>query len=305
MKSKAAKDPGLGSKYKQPLRRIMNPDGTYNIKRVGGIPKFRDFYKHLLECSWPKFLVYITAFYVIFNFLFTFLFLSVGIEELQGINKTQNEFFAVFFFSVQTLTTVGYGAMSPIGFGANVIAMVEAFVGVLAFALATGLLYGRFSRAETKIAFSRNIILTPFQDSTAMMFKMVNQRNNVLLNTRVNVMLIIDKGVGEDQYNKLYFDLELENDEVYFFPLTWTIVHKITEDSPLYGLRIQDLVDRNAEVVILVQTFDETYAQSLLKKHSYAQEQWKENVKFATNFKTNEQGQVELYVDRIDELLPL
>ncbi|MGV3632296.1 MAG: ion channel [Bacteroidota bacterium] len=305
MKLKTTKDPGLGSKYQEPLKRIMNPDGTYNIRRVGGISKFRDFYKHLLECSWSKFLLYITSFYIIFNFIFTFLFLSVGIEELQGINKTQNEFFAVFFFSVQTLTTVGYGAMSPIGFGANVIAMVEAFVGVLTFALATGLLYGRFSRAETKIAFSRNIILTPFQDSMAMMFKMVNQRNNVLLNTKVNVMLIMDKGVGEDRFNKLYFDLELENDEVYFFPLTWTLVHKITEDSPLSGLTVRELRERNAEVVILVKTFDETYSQSLLKKHSYAQEQWKEDVKFATNFKTNAQGQVELYVDRIDDLIAL
>lgn len=305
MKIKETKDPGLGSKYQKPLQRIMNPDGSYNIRRMGGISKFRDFYKHLLECSWTKFLIYMTSFYIIFNFIFTFLFLSVGIEELQGINKSQNEFFAVFFFSAQTLTTVGYGAMSPIGFGANVIAMIEAFVGVLSFALATGLLYGRFSRAETKIAFSKNIILTPFQGTMAMMFKMVNQRNNVLLNTKVSVMLIMDKGVGDDQFNKLYFDLELENDEVYFFPLTWTLVHKITEESPLFGLSIQDLMERNAEVVILVKTFDETYSQSLLKKHSYAQEQWKENVKFATNFKTTDQGKVELYVDQVDELIAL
>lgn len=303
MKIKAAKDPGLGSKYKQPLKRIMNPDGSYNIKRIGGISKFKDFYKHLLECSWAKFLFYISFFYLILNFIFTFLFLAVGIEELQGINQQQNEFFAVFFFSVQTLTTVGYGSMSPIGFGANVIAMVEAFVGVLNFAIATGLLYGRFSKAETKIAFSKNIIITPFKEGTAMMFKMVNQRNNVLLNTSVNVMLIMDKGGSEDQFNKLYFDLELEDNEVYFFPLTWTLVHKITETSPLYGIGVKELIERNAEVVILVKTFDETYSQSLLRKHSYAQEQWRENVKFDTNFKTNSEGQVELYVNEIDKLV--
>lgn len=305
MKIKAAKDPGLGSKYQQPLTRIMNSDGTYNIKRIGGISKFRDFYKHLLECSWLKFLFYISSFYLILNFLFTFLFLAVGIEELQGINEQQNEFFAVFFFSVQTLTTVGYGSMSPIGFGANVIAMIEAFVGVLNFAIATGLLYGRFSKAETRIAFSKNIIITPFQDATAMMFKMVNERNNVLLNTSVKAMLIMDKGGLEDPFNKQYFDLELENDEVNFFPLTWTIVHKINEESPLYGIGVPELIQRNAEVVILVKTFDETYSQSLLRKHSYAQEQWKENVKFATNFKTNGHGQVELYVNEVDKVMEI
>lgn len=300
---KAAKDPGLGSKYQKPLKRLLNQDGSYNIKRIGGISKFRDFYKHLLECSWTKFLLYITSFYLILNFIFTFLFIAVGIEELQGINQQQNEFFAVFFFSVQTLTTVGYGSMSPIGFGANVIAMIEAFVGVLNFAIATGLLYGRFSKAETKIAFSKNIIITPFQEGNALMFKMVNERNNVLLNTSVNAMLIIDKGGAEDQFNKQYFDLELESNEVNFFPLTWTIVHKISENSPLYNLTLSELLDRNAEVVILVKTFDETYSQSLLRKHSYAQEQWLENVKFVTNFKTNDRGQVELYVNEIDKVV--
>lgn len=302
---KVAKDPGLGSKYQAPLKRIMNPDGTYNIKRVGGVSKFRDFYKHLLECSWGKFLLYITAFYLILNILFTFLFVAVGIEELQGINQQENEFLAVFFFSVQTLTTIGYGSMSPIGFGANVVAMVEAFVGVLNFAIATGLLYGRFSKAETKITFSKNIIIAPYQEGLGIMFKMVNMRNNVLLNTKINVMLIIDRDDQQNQFNKQYFDLELENDELYFFPLTWTIVHPINENSPFNGLSIEDLKRRNAEVVILVNTFDETYSQSLLKKHSYAHEQWREGVKFATNFSINHKGEVELRVDEVDKLIEL
>ncbi|MFN5416309.1 MAG: hypothetical protein ACK5B9_04575, partial [Flavobacteriia bacterium] len=166
-----------------------------------------------------------------------------------------------------------------------------------------GLLYGRFSKAETKIAFSKNIIITPFQEGKALMFKMVNERNNVLLNTSVNAMLIMDKGGAEDQFNKLYFDLELESNEVNFFPLTWTIVHKISGNSPLHNLSLTELLNRNAEVVILVKTFDETYSQSLLRKHSYAQEQWLENVKFVTNFKTNDRGQVELYVNEIDKVV--
>jgi inward rectifier potassium channel len=299
---KVSKDPGLGSKYQKPLKRLLNEDGSYNIKRIGGISNFKDFYKHLLECSWPKFLLYITSFYLVLNFIFTFLFLMVGIEELQGINEHQNKFFAVFFFSVQTLTTVGYGSMSPIGFGANVIAMIEAFVGVLNFAVATGLLYGRFSKAEIKIAFSHNIIITPFQDATALMFKMVNQRNNVLLNTKVNVMLILDKQIAGEQFNKEYYDLELQIDEIDFFPLTWTIVHKIDSNSPLNNISLNELMVRNAEVIVLVKTFDETYGMSLFKKHSYAQDQWKENVKFSSNFRINELNMIELFVNRIDEL---
>ncbi len=302
---KSTKDPGLGSKFKKPVKRMLNSDGTYNIKRIGGISQFKDFYKFLIETSWGKFLFYILSSYLVLNIIFTFLFLSVGIEELQGVNETQNEFLAVFFFSVQTLTTVGYGAMSPIGLGANVIAMIEAFVGVLSFALATGLLYGRFSRAETKIAFSKNIIITPFEEGEAVMFKMVNQRKDVLLKTKIDVMLVLDKGGAENQFNKQYFEIVLENNAVNFFPLTWTLVHKITTESPFFGIKVKDLIERNAEVVLLVETFDVTYHQMILQKHSYAQEQWKENVKFETNFSLNNYGEIELFVDEIDKLIEL
>lgn len=305
MKIKTAKDPGLGSKYQEPLKRIMNADGSYNIKRVGGLSKFQDFYKFLIEVSLTRFLVYILSFYILINIFFTLVYMLVGVEQLTGINDEQSDVFTAFFFSVQTFTTVGYGSIAPNGTGVDIVAMFEAFIGLMSFALATGLLYGRFSKPESRIAFSENIIITPFDGSTAMMFKVVNQRKNVLLNTKVNVMLIMDKGGSENQFNKLYFDLTLEDNEVYFFPLTWTLVHKINDDSPLKGLSVEDLIRRNAEVVILIQTFDETYSQSLLQKHSYAQEQWKEGVKFATNFKTNSKGEVELYVNEIDKLIEL
>lgn len=300
-----AKDPGLGSKYKAPLKRIMNSDGSYNIKRVGGLSNMQDFYKFLTDVSLPLFMIYVVSFYIVINLFFSSLYLLVGVEQLNGINDQQSDFFTAFFFSVQTFTTVGYGSIAPNGMGVDIIAMFEAFVGLMSFAMATGVLYGRFSKPRTKIGFSKNIILTPFEGETAMMFKMVNMRKNVLLKTKVNVMLILDKGGDENQFNKLYFEIPLENNKVDFFPLTWTLVHKITEESPLYGLNISDMKAKNAELVILVETFDETYGQTILQKHSYAQEQWRENVKFATNFKINEQGKIELYVNEINQLLEL
>ena len=300
-----AKDPGLGSKYKAPLKRIMNPDGSYNIKRVGGLSNMQDFYKFLIDVSLPLFLIYVVSFYVVINLFFSSLYLLVGVEQLNGINDQQSDFFTAFFFSVQTFTTVGYGSIAPNGMGVDIVAMFEAFIGLMSFALATGVLYGRFSKPTTKIGFSENIILTPFEGGIAMMFKMVNMRKNVLLKTKVNVMLIMDKGGAENQFNKLYFEIPLENDNVDFFPLTWTLVHKITPESPLYDLNIDDINSRNAEIVILVETFDETYGQTILQKHSYAQEQWRENVRFATNFKINEQGKIELFVNEINKLLEL
>lgn len=283
----------------------MNPDGSYNIKRIGGLGSFRDFYKFLIDVSWPRFLFIVTAFYLLINVFFTCLYLSVGTEQLVGKTIEESPVFGTFFFSVQTFTTVGYGSISPNGMGADIIVMVEAYFGLMSFALATGLLYARFSKPGLKIAFSKHIILTPFEGGKAFMFKMVNQRKNVLLNTSVKVMLILDKGGKVDSFNKQYFEIKLENDKVNFFPLTWTLVHKIDENSPFHGLTLQELMHKNAELVILVETFDETYGQALLQKHSYAHDQWKENVKFDTNFRPNDKGELELHVDEIDNLLPV
>jgi len=302
---KVTHDPGLGTKYKNPVKRIMNPDGSYNINRVGGLSKFKDFYKHLIDLSWKRFLLYVVLFYFSLNLLFSSIYYLIGINQLTGQINDDYPFYTAFFFSSQTLTTLGYGAIAPNSFSSNLVAMIEAFTGLLCFALVTGLLYGRFSKPSVKIAFSKNIILTPFEDGLAMMFKMVNLRNNILLNTKVKALIILDKGGEADQFNKQYFDLKLETNAVYFFPLTWTLVHKIDKDSPIFDMNMNELLYRNAEVVVLVETFDETFGQTILQKHSYAQEQWKENVKFDTNFKTNNKGEVELFVNEFDRLIEL
>lgn len=302
MFSNSTKDPGLGSKFQKPIHRMMNPDGSYNIIRKGGLNGVQDFYKYLLEIKWYWFFLFITSFYIFMNLIFTSLYLLVGIDQLNGASKLQSDFFNAFFFSAQTFTTVGYGAISPNGKAADILAMIEAFVGLLSFALATGLLYGRFSKPSLKISFSENLLITPFEDVNAMMFKMVNLRNNVLLNTKVNLLFIIDKGSGQEEFNKEYYKLKLESDTVHFFPLTWTLVHKIDVDSPLFELSISKLKSRNAEVIVMVETFDETFGQMIIQKHSYAQEQWTEGKKFDRNFRMDENGKLILHINELNNL---
>ena len=305
MKSKTTNDPGLGSKFQKPILRMVNPDGSYNIIRRGGLNGFQDFYKFLLDIKWYWFMSFITGFYLFMNLIFTGLYLSIGIEQLKVSSNHQSDFFNAFFFSAQTFTTVGYGSISPNGKAADVVAMIEAFFGLLSFALATGLLYGRFSKPSTRIAFTKNILITPFEDGLAVMFKIVNLRNNVLLNTKVTALFIIDKGTSNEEFNKDYFRLELEADTVNFFPLTWTLVHKITESSPFNGLSVKDLKKRNAEVVIMVETFDETFAQNIIQKHSYAHDQWLEGMKFDKNFRNDENGKLVLHINELDNLSPI
>ena len=300
-----SKDPGLGSKFSQPVERILNTDGSYNIVRKGGVRGYRDFYKYLLDKSWGHFVLILIGVYVVVNFIFALAYLSIGVDQLSNVSNEHHPFWTAFFFSSQTLTTLGFGYVAPMGFTANLFATFEAFLGLTITALATGLIYGKFSKPILKLSFSENIIITPFQDGKAMMFKLVNKRHNVLMKSKISCILSMDKGIGEMSYNKEFHKLELETDNILFFPLTWTIVHKISEDSPFFNMKTEDLVKRNGELIVLFETFDETFGQDIVQKHSYAGDQWKENVKFDLNFKPNKEGQLVLDVNSLNDLIEL
>lgn len=300
-----SKDPGLGSKFSQPVNRFLNNDGSYNMVRKGGIKGIRDFYTYLLHIKWEKFLFLLFGVYLAINLLFAFLYLIVGVDQLSNVNTDYHSFWTAFFFSSQTLSTLGFGHFSPIGFQANILAAIEAFIGLSLTALATGILYGRFSKPILKLAFSKNVILSPFENGLALMFRMVNSRDNILLKSKVNAIFIIDKAEGADPFNKKYHNLELQLDTILFFPFSWTIVHKIEESSPLFNLTVKDLKERHAELIVLFETFDETFGQEMIQKHSYADEQWLENVKFDMIYGPNKNGILEIQVKNIDQVSPI
>jgi len=305
-KIQEAQDPGLGKTYRKSVKRVLKEDGTFNIKRIGTVRRLKDFYKFLVDLSVWKFATFLVGSFILANIVFAGIYIAIGTEHLQGINPNQHPFIAAFYFSAQTFTTVGYGAIAPKGNLISFVAAMEAFVGLIAFAIATGLIYGRFSRPSTKIAFSHNVIIAPYEDKTAVMFKMVNQRNSVLLNTKVNVMLsIAEKHQETENVIREYYQLPLEVDFVRYFPLTWTIVHEINEESPLFGLSIKDIKEQLAELLILVEAFDETYSQTVLRKHSYAENQWVTGVKFKKNFHADENGTIILNIHEISDLEPL
>jgi len=300
---KQAQDPGLGTSYKKPVKRLLNENGTYNIQRVGTMTGYRDIYKYLIDLSWWKFGVFLTLAFILLNSLFAAAYVLIGIDQLQGVPESQHPFIATFYFSAQTFTTVGYGALAPVGNGASLLAAIEAFVGLITFSMATGLIYGRFSRPSAKIAFSHNILIVPHKGGLAMMFKMVNQRNSVLLNTKVNVMASNNHEDKRDHtFTRKYYNLKLEVESVRYFPLTWTIVHQIDEQSPLYGLTLRQIREQEIEILILVEAFDETFSQMVLQKHSYAGQQWLDNMRFKRNFAADDSGKVVLNIHELDEL---
>jgi len=294
------KDPGLGSNHESESR-MINEDGSYNIRRTGGMHTFRDLYKYLTEISWTAFFLWSISTYLIINLIFAGMYIIGGIEDISGINPKSNHFLNAFFFSVQTFTTVGYGFLAPVGAVAGIISTFEAFIGLLYFALITGLLYGRFSKPSSKIAFARNAILTEFEGGKAVMFKMVNMRNSVLLKAGVKCTLAIDAEDGK----RTYHTIDLELDYIQFFPLTWTVVHKVDQKSPFYGLKTTQIRERRAELIVMVEAFDETFAQNIIEKSSFAGNQWIEGVKFKRNFSLNTKGKIELRIDELNEVEPL
>lgn len=298
-------DPGLGTLYNSEVKRMINPSGDYNIKRRGALKGIRDLYKHLIELSSWMFMLYALLYYLVINGIFAALYLLAGMDGISGISTDIPDFFEAFFFSVQTFTSVGYGTMSPMSFGTNLVGTLESFAGLMSIALITGLLYGRFSKPKSKLAFSKNILLAPHKDGSAVMFKMVNKRNSTLLSAEVKVILFIDKG-GEDanQFNKEFYRLDLELDQINFFPLTWTIVHAIADDSPFKGLSVADLQRRNAEVLILVEAFDETHSQNVKEKKGYGGNEWLEGYTFDRNFRAGKNGELELFINELDNVVP-
>src|ERR1700733_9517256 len=225
-------DPGLTTQYGGNLRRTINADGSFNVKRTGLRWRDTNPYLMLIDTTWTRFLLFVLVGFLTVNMIFACLYLIIGIENLKGLESDMGSFANAFFFSVHTLTTVGYGNVYPRGVGANLVSAIEAATGLMVFAIATGLLYGRFSRPSARILFSDHMLLAPYQDGTSLQFRITNARSNVLMDLEARVLLMTVDPV-DGQLKRDYFALPLERKTVYFFPLTWTVVHPIDSASPL------------------------------------------------------------------------
>jgi inward rectifier potassium channel len=294
-------DPGLTTQFSGELRRTINADGSFNVRREGLRWRDANPYLMLIDTTWPRFLLIVMAGFLLVNVIFACLYLMIGIQSLKGLESDMGAFANAFFFSVHTLTTVGYGNVYPEGAWANVISSLEAATGLMVFAIATGLLYGRFSRPSARIVYSKNAIIAPYQDGTSLQFRVTNARTNVLMNMDAHVLLMtVDSSDGQLRRN--FIDLPLERPNVYFFPLTWTIVHPIDSTSPLFGKTRQDLAKLSAELLILIQGFDDTFSQVVHSRYSYRHDEMIWGAKFTPAFKVDPKGDLVVEVDRIDEL---
>ena len=299
----ASYDPGLTTQVMAPLRRVINKDGQFNVHRRG--TTWRDFhpYLHLVNLSWPRFMSVLFLGYLVVNCLFALVYFSLGADQLSGSDNSTAwaRFLSDFFFSAHTLSTVGYGNISPHGLTANFVAAFESLIGVLSFAVATGLLFGRVSRPSAKIGYSENMVIAPYQEGLSLQFRVVNRRANSLMELEAKVMLMTVDTSSSDA-RRTYRLLTLERDKVLFLPLTWTIVHPIDRDSPLWGKQAEDLARMQTEVLILIKGYDDTFNQTVLSRYSYRHEEIVWNRKFGPAFTVTEEGDLELELRKVGQL---
>jgi inward rectifier potassium channel len=300
---KPAFDPGLTQKYTGNLRRVINKDGTFNVRRRG--TTWRDFhpYLHLIDMGWVPFFGALFLGYLVVNTLFAVAYFELGPGQLHGgdASTEAGRFFNDFFFSAHTLSTVGYGSISPKSLGSNIVASIESLVGVLGFAVATGLLFGRVSRPSAKIGFSETMLVAPYQGMQSLQFRMVNRRRNDLMEIEARVLLMtVEEKDGQPE--RRYRQLKLEREQVLFLPLTWTIVHPIDGESPLAGLTAEDLERLQAEVMILIKAYDDTFSQTVLARYSYRYDEIGWNQQFAPAFSVNSEGDLVLELQKVGEI---
>jgi len=282
------KDLGFGSVVaRESHQRLLNRDGTFNVIRTG--LKFSssiNLYHSLLIMPWWKFLVILSAFYFVINAVFATIYLLCGPDALNGPGSgaLHSHFLRAFFFSIQTFATIGYGQIGPVGLAANLIVTVESFAGLLALALATGMIFARFSRPTARILFSDLAVIAPYQGIRAFEFRIANARKNQLIDLEAKVLFSrVEK--SEAKAGRQFYELPLERRKVVFFPLSWTIVHPIDEHSPLYGLTEEDFHRSHAEFLVLLTGIDDTFSQTVHTRSSYRADEVVWNAKFANIFK--------------------
>jgi inward rectifier potassium channel len=287
------------------LKRIVNPDGRFNVRRSGA--NWRDFHPYLILINMPFawFMLIVIAAFILMNLLFAGIYMAIGIEHLKGAQAPTPglRFLNAFFFSAHTLTTVGYGSIWPSGPAANAVASFEALMGLLAFAIATGLLFGRFSRPSARIGFSSNMVVAPYLDGTSLQFRVVNRRSNTLIELNATLLMMTVESIN-GRIQRRYTVLELERTQVLFFALPWTIVHPIDEKSPLYGKTAEDLAQLQAEVMIVMKGFDDTFSQTVHARYSYRYDEIVWGAKFASTFDVDADGELRVWMNRVGSLEP-
>ncbi|HEU5046570.1 MAG TPA: ion channel [Rickettsiales bacterium] len=263
---------------------------------------FSDMYARLLDVSWATLAIIIVLIYLSVNLAFTFFYLSIG----NGIENAKPGSFAdAFFFSVQTLATIGYGKMSPVGIMANTLVTVEAFFGFCFIAIVTGLLFTKFSRPTARLLFSNVAVIAPYNGVPHLMLRLANQRGNRIVDANARMTMLRTETSQEGQMMRRFYDLKLTRTMIPILQLTWTLMHPIDENSPLHNITSQKLEDEEVEIIVSIGGLDETLSQTVHARYSYVCDEIKCNERFVDILRLLDNGGVEINYALFHQTIPV
>ena len=300
---------GFGSNSSVEGGRLVNPDGSNNLKKRG-IPIWErtSVYHTLLRMKRSHFFFFVLLLYTCINLFFAIVYFATGVEHLvggDGATTFFGKFMEAFFFSSQTLTTVGYGRVAPSGMLTNSIASVESLIGILVFAVMTGLIYGRFSRPRAYLIFSPSIIIAPYKGGKALMFRVATYKNNHLTDVEAFVNLALHVKENGKTVTKFY-PLPLELSKIQSLALSWTLVHNITEESPLYHYTKAEVAETQMEVIVTLKAFDDHFSNIVQQRTSYSYNQVVYGAKFLPMFERSPDGSYTIMeLDKINAYEPV
>lgn len=275
----------------------------YDVVRKGvAHTKWRDYYHWLLILDWPQFFALTVASYIGTNTLFALLYLAGG-DCIK--NARPGSLFDAFFFSVQTMATIGYGAMYPSTDYANLLVSLEALVGLMGVAMGTGLMFARFSRPTARVLFSRVAVIAPHNGVPTLMLRVANERRNQILEAQVGVSLLRDEITLEGHFMRRFYDLKLVRSQTRTFALSWMVIHEIDESSPLYGVTPELMAQTETDIVVTITGIDETASQTVHARHYYITEEILWNMRFVDIFSKKPDGRRMLDFTRFHDVTPV
>jgi len=295
------KSSGFGTRTDNQPERLINQDGSVNVKKVG--LKFFDHFSifhFLVTTNWTKFNLLVIGSYSLITSFFGWIYYLIGVEQL-GLPKdtSASDFLHSIYFSAQTFSTVGYGRANPLAHTANLIAVAEMLIGMMYLALAAGLLFARFSRPVSKIVFSKKALISPYRQGKGFMIRLSNAKTNILLEVEVKVLLVMVVEENGKEARKFY-DLPLEMNKINILAMTWTVVHPIDESSPLFEMNKEQLEKSRAEFMILIKGINDTLSQAIHSRTSYKSDEIEWDARFSPIFK-NTNGITEVSIDKISD----
>ena len=297
------KDSGFGTDVKNEGARLLNRDGSSNVRKEGlGFFQRFSLFHTLINMNWLTFFGCLFLGFLAANLVFATAYWIIGVDGINGSEEmgSSHDFWKAFFFSTQTITTVGYGALSPANSAISIVAAMESFIGLLGFAIATGLLYGKFSRARARLIFSENALVSPYNEIKGIMVRLANSKASQIINVEASMIFAYREEDKAGTVRKFYA-LPLELSRINTLATSWTLVHPLDEESPLKDLTPDDMLKSDAELIIQIDGFDVTYNQPVNTRRSYKAEDFVWNAKFIRILGNDSSGTSTVRLDKLSD----